>query len=1086
MSTENEASRRHRLVSDIFLRVCDAPADEKHEALEAACEGDLDLRSEVEELLGWDRHGEESERSPTPPEGDRPIPAPEIPGYEVHGRLGEGGMGSVWRATQQSTNRQVALKILGARAFTSPRAHSRFEREIELAASLEHPRIARVYDSGVHAGIPFYAMELIDGAPLDQALEGKSAREKVEAVAEVAEALSYAHRQGVIHRDLKPSNILVASRSGEPSILDFGLAKSLLEEDTVDLSLTGQILGTPAYMAPEQASGFTTDTRTDVFALGTLLFRTLTGRLPHDRDPSGSSHGTPFEILRSIAEMDAPRLRSLRPDLDRDLEAVVSRALGRKPAARYSSAAEFTADLRRWLEGEAVHARALTPFALVARWWRRHWLLAGTAATLLLLASISLFLYTVSLQNERRTSLRWAYNYGVQLASRHLEANEPLPASVLLDDSPEGLRGWEWKWLKGLVDSSDRTIGPFENKIRDLAFTPDGSRLVLVTGRAPTFSGGAPELAVVDVHAGKVVRTIRDGEESLDALALTPDGREVYTGGRDGILRRYEIESGRLLQEETVGWIFGMDVSPDGEWIAWGTFPDGLTLKHLESGKTTFLPGPGGQDDAVDFSSYGKTLVWSYRTWRDGAGHLVIVDVERGMERHRRRLENAIRSVSYDPTGARVAFGLPRSFGIWDLEKNQLERFAFGLWRTIPRYDTAGNLLVSDQVATVGKWTRDRLVGSGGDFDVVHLQPDLKVHGVGSDYSTARLTVSGNGELVASGSTILKIWSLSSVPQGLPFDRHGEARSIGASTPGIRMDSTGRRIVHTGDDNRLVVQDPSNAERRWEYHRNEPEILRDADWYPDGNRVAAAWAMRFDIPDEEGPLSTLTVHEGTLEKGYSPIAEKKLPEYRIWALKISPDGSVLAAFHAGRPGTVEEASSVLLLDARTLELRTHYEVYRHRVQRAPKLRFSPDGRILTLANGCGFVVWDVRENRRLHFDQADRSDHCYAALPHPDGEHLVVAEREVVNLRRLDGLQLVRRLAIHPRQVTDMKLSPDGERLITGSADATVRIWDASNGRALVSLPARASVTSVEMSPDGKSIFSSAQGTVLKWSVRGD
>jgi len=229
-------------------------------------------------------------------------PLPDIRGYQVIEPLGAGGMGMVYRAVQLSTGREVALKVLRHTIAGSPDAITRFKREVQLAARLEHPNIARVYDADVHQGLCFYSMQLIRGLPLhDFVAEHRLSRRQILGLMQhVCRGVSYAHENGVIHRDLKPSNIFVDER-GTPYLLDFGLAKAI-GSDAIDLSISreGVVTGTPGFMAPEQAAGQISQisAATDVYSLGAILYFLLTSHFPHD------VAGTQYEVLRRIAEED--------------------------------------------------------------------------------------------------------------------------------------------------------------------------------------------------------------------------------------------------------------------------------------------------------------------------------------------------------------------------------------------------------------------------------------------------------------------------------------------------------------------------------------------------------------------------------------------------------------------------------------------------------------------------------------------------------------------------------------------------------------------------------------------------------------
>ena len=312
---------------------------------------------------------------------------PFIEGYDIVEEIGRGGMGTVWRAVQLSTGRQVALKVMAAEAGVSEAARRRFEREVRLAARLEHPNIARVHDSGLLHGGYYYAMELVDGQALDEHVrrQGLSTREILKLMRTVCEAASFAHQGGIIHRDLKPSNILV-TRDGQPHILDFGLARSIDGDAGLTTSVEAPAAGTPAYMAPEQAAGRTRHIGpwTDVYALGVIAFELLTGRSLHDL--SGDGLGLTWRIV----ERNVPRPADVCAAIDEQLEAVLLRALAFHPAERHADAGALGRDIAGYLAGRPIARRGPAPAHALAKWGRRHGrALAAAAMSVLAVGAVT-------------------------------------------------------------------------------------------------------------------------------------------------------------------------------------------------------------------------------------------------------------------------------------------------------------------------------------------------------------------------------------------------------------------------------------------------------------------------------------------------------------------------------------------------------------------------------------------------------------------------------------------------------------------------------------------------------------------------
>ncbi|TWT44346.1 Serine/threonine-protein kinase PknB [Phycisphaerae bacterium RAS1] len=405
---------------DLFAQALQCPPKERSEFLLEACAGDSILLKEVESLL---RHDHEAhtrflnpassplergddptlsspERPNSPPAGNetvdassspviaRPISALPIDGYDDLRELGRGGQGVVYAAMQRGTKRTVAIKVLLNGQYASPADRKRFQREIEVVAHLKHPGIATIFHSGETSDArPYYVMDFVDGAPLNRHVRNNNLliADALGLFAQVCVPVQYAHEHGIVHRDLKPSNILVDEK-GKPKIMDFGLAKPLANPPTTTISQPHQIVGTLPYMSPEQARGDADkiDIRTDVYALGVVLYELLTGRYPYpisgnttdvlrhiiDTPPTPPSRAWSADC--GVAECTSRAHSSTRSPIDTRLETIVLRALSKERERRYQSVSALRNDVLAYLADEPIAARPDSWRYRLRRWARRH------------------------------------------------------------------------------------------------------------------------------------------------------------------------------------------------------------------------------------------------------------------------------------------------------------------------------------------------------------------------------------------------------------------------------------------------------------------------------------------------------------------------------------------------------------------------------------------------------------------------------------------------------------------------------------------------------------------------------------------
>jgi WD40 repeat protein len=1028
--------------------------------------------------------------APCPPElvvQAAPLSLPVLPGYEVLEEIGRGGMGVVYRACHLALNRVVAVKMILATSHTDADARRRFKAEAEAAARLQHPHIVPIYEVNEAEGRAYFALEFCGGGSLAKHLDGTPwpALRAAELLETLARAVEAAHQAQVVHRDLKPANILLTAE-GQAKITDFGLAKKLGE---VGQTQTGQVLGTPCYMAPEQAAGKKeVGPAADVYALGAILYELLTGRPPFRGE-------TQMDTVLQVLNIEAVAVRRLQPQAPRDLETICHKCLHKDPKQRYATALDLAEELRRFRTGEPILARPAGTMERAAKWARRRPAIAALLAGLL---AVTVLGFAAVLWQWRQTqealvkeadahqdsdqarqaeaaaherTERLLYFHKINLSHREWQAWNIAQAERLLNECREDLRHWEWRYLKRLCHADLGTLIEHDTMVVALAFSPDGQWLA---SAGSNWSSTAPgEIKLCRADTGKHCFTLRGHSGPLLDLAFSPDSRwlascSVSVTREPPRVKLWDVPSCAEVPMPADFGVAGNGVAfhPDGKTLASAGSDGAVRLWDIPSGKLRHtLPGPHRRSARkVAFSPNGNLVA---SVGRDGTAR--IWDPARPGPPIVLAMENAppepatetdaydVRCLAFSPDGRQLAVGgKDRTLRIWEVGSftKKVAWLGHGSAINSLQFSATGDALASaDGMGMILIWevagsrvTRTLRGHTGG------------VHG---------LAFRRDGRLAsASEDRTVKLWDVTApqewrVPQGSA----GGAESLAYSPTGKHWAAGSPRLLTNGWTVRLWETDADRPPRLLQGHTAWVSAVA---FSPDGRFLASASmdrTVRIWPVTDDSPVRLLNKHGA----GVRGVA---------W----SPDGKTLA--------TAGDDKTIILWD--TVSGRDLFALRGHGGTIAC-VTFSPDGLHLASASGDQSVIlWDLQSRaaeRTLHPEARPMhgaSGYDSSVLFTLDGQHLITAGGDdkirIWDLTEGFGhlTHPARILLGHREVVSCLAISRDSRRLASGSVDATVKIWDIGSGQEALTLRGHNSTpTSVAFSSDGRRLVSSGLETLI-------
>jgi WD40 repeat protein/serine/threonine protein kinase len=969
----------------------------------------------------------------------------DIPDYGVVGELGRGGMGVVYKARQTKLNRLVALKMILAGANADSQQLERFRAEAEAVARLQHPYIVQIYEISEYNGCPFFSLEYVDGGTLAQKLSGVPQPPRLAAhlIRLLALAMHSAHQKGIIHRDLKPGNILLATPTehtfgadglhaetqaafrlyGIPKITDFGLAKHL---DIQSQTRTGAILGTPSYMAPEQAESraHAIGPATDVYGLGAILYEMLTGRPPFES-------ASPLTTIRKLLAQDPLPPSHMQLKVPRDLDTICLKCLEKDPARRYHSAEDLAEDLGRFLNNQPIEARPTGWWRRSVKWMRRHptktivaGVLIAAALTLLTIGGI----YHVRLEHAVETAEANAEQNRQNLVRLHvsqgtsaMNAGDGFTAllwfteALRLDAASPGQEQTHRQRIAALEQGLPRPqqLWLHEDSVNDMRFSPDGSRILTASDNGKVY--------LWDSETGREVIAPLNTGSPVSFAIFSRDGRHIAAASRDGEARIWDIHDPAAPAVVLIpgGMLRWLDFSPDGRQLVTAS-DKSARVWDLATGKT--LPGElehSGTVNVALFSPDGRWLatasedgqvrLWDAATWK--ATPVVLA------------LDRAVLCLAFSPDSKYIASGSAGgTTRVWDVangvpvspclrHRGRVVHLAFGPY--------GQRLLTCSEGDTAMIWRT-----ADGEPMVEPMRHKSVIRWAVFSPDGCRVATAGDDNCA-------RLWSANN---GTPL------------TPPLRANGRINRIAFSPDGRRLATAIDDGTARLWDVAcRHQTEIVDEAD----------VFLLREDRDLRLGSLAAL----------HRPASSDQTSSDGRLILKIGKNNTArVYDAHNGEPVTPPLAH--------------HAEI--------TYAAFGPKDRmVVTTSIDQTARVWDAASGAPLSPPLPHAGGIEFADFS-PDGRRLVTASGD--NSARIWNIangELLTPPLKHDGTVVQARFDPDGRRVTTGSLDQTARVWDAGSGQTLTP-PLRHpwSVRQVRFSPDGRNLLTtSPTGTVWSWDL---